>query len=61
MKTKDLAYLLCHNQGCHAVTAFFSSPTVGEKSKDKLIQSLKVSAYITLDTCFYYHQMLKLF
>ncbi|KAG8198991.1 hypothetical protein JTE90_001790 [Oedothorax gibbosus] len=41
MKTKDLAQLLVHIQGCHAVTAFFSSNTVGEKSKDKLLQSLK--------------------
>ncbi|KAF8781793.1 Nucleolar protein 9 like protein [Argiope bruennichi] len=41
MKPQQLGYLACHIQGCHVLNAFFSSSTVGEKSKDKLIQSLK--------------------
>ncbi|GFR13054.1 nucleolar protein 9 [Trichonephila clavata] len=41
MKPQDLAFLASHVQGCHVFHAFFSSNSVGEKSKDKLIQSLK--------------------
>ncbi|GBN88285.1 Nucleolar protein 9 [Araneus ventricosus] len=41
MKPQELGHLARHMQGCHVLNAFLSSSTVGEKSKDKLIQSLK--------------------
>ncbi|CAL1274323.1 unnamed protein product [Larinioides sclopetarius] len=41
MKPQELGHLACHMQGCHVLNAFLTSTTVGEKSKDKLIQSLK--------------------
>ena len=42
MKLSELQTLSCDPKGSHAVEAFFSSDSVGEKSKDLFIKRIRV-------------------
>lgn len=58
METKHLLEIISDPRGCHIVDAFIQSPTVGEKSRDRLfkkllvnmVQSFMNSIFFTSDT-----------